>query len=62
MLVAINKTDLKSKVTLEEIKKASIPARAEYEFVECSAVTSAGVQGVREWLSNHVQQKARLPE
>jgi GTPase SAR1 family protein len=28
MLVAINKTDLKAKVTLEEIKKASIPARA----------------------------------
>jgi small GTP-binding protein len=64
LLVVINKTDLTTKPTAQEVSKTINAGEGEpaYEITECSADTNTGVDSTRDWLFNLVQQKVRAPE
>jgi small GTP-binding protein len=64
LLVAINKTDLTTKPTTQEVLKITNADQGEpeYQITECSAETNTGVQSTRDWLLSRVDQKHRRPQ
>jgi hypothetical protein len=58
--VLVNKTESRSKLTLQDFAKITKIAEAEleYDIKECSALTGEGVMSARDWLVGHRKQKA----
>jgi small GTP-binding protein len=59
LLILVNKVDLKSKLTLQDIAKITKVAEADmdHEIKECSAVSNEGIQTARDWVIAHIRQK-----
>jgi small GTP-binding protein len=63
LLVLANKTDLRSKLTIQDFAKITKIAEAEieYDIRECSALSNEGIQAAKDWVISHIRQKRANP-